>query len=204
MGDLKPYGRLRRFALLLPLNLLLIAGVARAAPTAETDPGFEARQRLTQINASLNRWLELSDLDVPFLVIDEDAQQVRLYHQTALLRICEARFTDATAAVIASREPSHTRTLAIQAHLRTLRPASPYNRPDAGPFDWERYLADAATDRSALLLTNEMLIHASDTWNPAHRAVRLNPAGLRALFDALTDGTAVVFLPPGWATGDQP
>ena len=69
---------------------------------------------------------------------------------------------------------------------------------------WERYLADAATDASALLLTNQILVHASPTWAPPQDWIRLQAADLRALYDALTDGTAVVILPSGWSTGEEP
>jgi len=182
----------RRWRVIL---LWVALGCVSSSLVAAAKLSMDSEERLRQINATLSRWLDLSRQDAPFLVVDEEAQEVRLYHHRALLRVCPAALT-----------PRLTidASLVIQAHLRQWRPAGPYEEPDAGPFDWERYLADAATDASALLLTNETLIHASSVWDPPHDSVRLAAADLRALFDALTDGTPVITLPRGWSTGDAP
>ena len=151
---------------------------------------------LQHINASLARWLELANRDTHFLVIDHDADELRLYHHTALLRTCKADLAT-VATVIGS--------LTVSTHLRRLRSASPYVSPSVGPFDWERYLSDAATPHSALLLSDETLIRGAadehSVWGAVAGAT-LSSADLRALFDALPDGTPVVRLPKGWASGD--
>jgi hypothetical protein len=151
---------------------------------------------LQHINASLARWLELANRDTHFLVIDHDADELRLYHHTALLRTCKADL--ATVATVID-------SLTVSTHLRRLRSASPYVSPSVGPFDWERYLSDAATRHSALLLSDETLIRGAadehSVWGAVAGAT-LSSADLRALFDALPDGTPVVRLPKGWASGD--
>ncbi len=179
----------RRAVVLLSVTLGCLCDVAVASASMNGDAG------LKQINAALSRWLGLIGQDAPFLVIDAEAQEVRLYHHRALLRVCPAQLSESLAT---------ESSLTIHAHLRQLRRAGPYREPDPGPFDWERYLADAATDASALLLTNETLVHASPAWDPPQDWVRLQEADLRALYDALTDGTPVVILPRGWSTGEQP
>ena len=153
----------------------------------------DADAPLHQINASLAQWLELAGTDAPYLVIDHEAAQVRLYHQAALLRTCPAQLSQPPA-VVGPSAP-----LAVAAHLRHVRPAGPYDRVQAGPFDWERYLADAATETSALLLTDETLISASAIWKSPHD-IRLQPHDLQALFDAVDDSTLVVRLPQGWSS----
>jgi hypothetical protein len=138
----------------------------------------------------------LANRDTHFLVIDHEVDELRLYHHTALLRTCKADLTTVAAV---------TDSLTVSSHLRRLRSASPYVSPSVGPFDWERYLSDAATRHSALLLSDETLIHAvadeHSVWGAVAGAT-ISSVDLRALFDALTDGTPVVRLPKGWASGD--
>ena len=87
--------------------------------------------------------------------------------------------------------------------------SDPFAQRRPGPFDWEYYLVEAATDDCALYFSAGMLVFASDAWGvPRSPYARLSAADLRAVHDALAVGTSLIVLPPGWRagrlTGDAP
>ncbi len=191
MARIHLLNRVSRFRLVWSLLLASIS-------FAHAQPPQIGSADLIRINTALARWLALASTDVPYVVIDHEAEEVRLYHHSALLRICGAELSGLQAL---------GDSLMVTAHLRRLRPSGPYTPRSAGPFDWERYLADAATPHSALLLTGDVLIYsdgsqASSAWGKPP-GVRLHIGDLCALSDAVTDETPVVYLPRGWSQGES-
>lgn len=178
----------------LPTSAVLAILLAASAAAADTVP----------IHAALEQWLQLAQRDVRYLVVDADSSQVRLYHGGALLRRCAAKIVSAPrigpdrAAAVPDRD-----SWSIVSPLRWARPAGPHATADPGPFDWERYLADAATDRSGLLLSDHGALYADARWQErlgeGVASIRLEARDLRALADALDEGTRLVYLAPGWS-----
>ena len=131
------------------------------------------------------------EADRPYLLLDRSAGQLRLQHGAAVLRQCPV-ISDSVAAAA----PLQQR---LKARLRRHRRADPSTGIEAGPFDWEHYLAAEATEEAALLFSGGLLIYAAEVWTPVRPPfLRLRTEDLRALYDAVADSVELVLLPPGW------
>ena len=152
--------------------------------------GDETR-RLERVNQALRIWLTRMEEDRIYLLIDRQESAVRLYHGRALLRVCPVQVDSL------GEEPEIGAKLRLR--IRRYRPSDPWTPILAGPFDWERNLAEEATDECALYFSNRVLIYASETWGEVRGpAVRIRSGDLRALYEACGEGTPLVVLPPGW------
>ena len=181
-------------ALLIVSAAPIPAGAAREAGRAE----------LALINQALRSWLSAVEADVPFVVIDLEARELRLHHGRALLRACAIVADSIT---VGGEEETGQQELVSK--VRRYTRSDPFAQRRPGPFDWEYYLVEAATDDCALYFSAGMLVFASDAWGvPRSPYARLSAADLRAVHDALAVGTSLIVLPPGWRagrlTGDTP
>jgi hypothetical protein len=171
------------------LLLLLLVSLAGAEP---------AGGELARINDALEAWLQRHDADRPFLVADLQHGEVRYLHGAARLRLCPIITSRGTGdAPVAQR---------LQARVRRYG-AEPFQPRDAGPFDWEQYLADEADDDGALQFDGGLLLYGHDDWHgvdgePPAPALRLAAQDLRALVDAVAADVDLVLLPDGWDDED--
>ena len=148
---------------------------------------------LPRINRALQRWLQLIDGDLPFAILDLESQALRLHHGSALLR--------AGVVESASLDPWPPSDLVLEAKLRSYRRLSPHRGPAAGPFDWEQYLAEEATENSALLFSHSLLMYSTEIWEPVRSpSIRVSPEDLIAFYGALQEGAPLVLLPFGWSS----
>ena len=134
------------------------------------------------------------EADRPYLLLDRSAGKLRLQHGAAVLRQCPV-ISDSLDAGTPSRQR-------MTARLRRHRRADPSTGIEAGPFDWEDYLAAEATEEAALLFSGGLLLYAAEAWSPVRPPfLRLGTEDLRALYDAVADSVDLVLLPPGWERG---
>jgi hypothetical protein len=145
---------------------------------------------VAQINDALEAWIHQIDSDRPYLLLDVAAGELRLQHGAALLRACPIVSAEIDSLVVVQQQ--------LQARLRRYG-AMPFVSVVAGPFDWEQYLVQEADDDCALRFDGGLVLYADVAWEstPAP-TLRLLPADLRALFDAVSDSIGLVLLPAGW------
>ena len=177
--------------------LLTVSAGANPAG-AEEEAGLG---ELALINQALRSWLSAVEADAPFAVIDLQAGELRLHHGRALMRAC-AIVADS---IVVGGELVVGQELVSKTRRYTRSDA--FARRSPGPFDWEYYLVEAATDDCALYFSAGLLVFASDAWRePRQPYVRLGPADLRAVHDALPVGTSLIVLPAGYGrpAGDSP
>lgn len=174
-------------------------GAAPAAAATPADvvarepeaPGEAAR--LVCANAALKAWIAALDADEPFLLLDRGEGRLRLHHGSALLRDCRV-LADSLGPAPAARQE-------LSRHIRRYRRASPYVESEPGPFDWEQYLAEAATPDAGMYFDSGLLLYATEVWcAPRAPSARLAVGDLRVLYDALPRGAVLVVLPAGWRT----
>ena len=151
---------------------------------------------LAYINAALRAWLQAIEADVPYLLVDRGAGELRLMHGKAVLR----RMTLA-ADSLGVRPPVRS---AVQAQLRRYRPSGPWSTLVLSPFDWEQNLVADASAASALYFASGLLIYASPAWlRLGAMDLQIGAADLRALYNACGPGTPLVVLPTNWREGPQ-
>ena len=151
----------------------------------------QASEDLGRINEALREWLHLMEADRVYLLLDWSAGQLRVQHGAAVLRQCPV--------VSDSLGPGTPLRQRLTARVRRHRRADPFTSIESGPFDWEHYLVSEATDESALLFSEGLLMYAAEIWSPARRpSIQLRSEDLRALFDAAEDSVDLILLPPGW------
>jgi len=170
-----------------------VAGLSADAAAEATAAlvGSESPDSARRINAALRAWIAAIDADAPFLVLDRGSRRLQLHHGGAVLRDCRVAVDALGRAPAVEHE--------LERHVRRYTRASAYREPQAGPFDWEQYLAEAATPDGALYFAGGLLLYASEVWGtPRAPAARLAPGDLRALYDALPAGAVLVVLPAGW------
>lgn len=177
----------------------LFLSTADCGAGAAQEPG---QAELTRINRALRSWLSAVEADIPFVVIDLQARELRLHHGRALLRVCAIVADSIAVDVVEARQELVGKT-------RRYTRSDPFAQRGPGPFDWEYYLVEAATDDCALYFSSALLVFASDVWGvPRPPYARLSVSDFRAVYDALPVGTPLVVLPPGWGdgrlTGDSP
>ena len=179
-------------ALLLAALLAVSASASSAGPPRALGPS-----ELSLINQALRSWLAAVEADVPFAVIDLQARELRLHHGRALLRAC-AIIADSIAVDV---EEEASQELVSRARRYTR--SDPFAQRRPGPFDWEYYLVEAATDDCALYFSAGLLVFASDAWGePRPPYARLSEPDLWAVHDALSLGTELIVLPVGWRAPD--
>ena len=150
-----------------------------------------ASGELERTNEALRAWLHLMAADRPYLLLDGSAGQLRLQHGAAVLRQCPVISDSADGGT-----PLRQR---LTARLRRHRRADPYAAIEAGPFDWEHYLAAEATEEAALLFSEGLLLYSAEVWSPVRPPfLRLRAEDLRDLCDAVADSVDLIRLPPGW------
>lgn len=188
-------------------RLVLLAALAAglegvAAPEEREAVGYQPRQgagvaeaaeidRLSRANAALEKLIEALDSDRPFLMLDRGRGRLTLRHGEALLRDC--RVVSDSLGLRPSAKQSLSR------HIRRYRRGGPYTEPTPGPFDWEQYLAAAATPDGAMYFDGGLLVYASEAWGaPRAPSLRVSVGDLRALSDALPTGAALVVMPADW------
>ena len=176
---------LSRLSLLLSLATVSLA--SSSSPASSSTP----QQKQEQINAALRSVLRQIDSGNSFLTYDREAGQLRLHQDRALLRACPVVFEE-----IGEIHPVEDR---LTLHVRHYRLSHAYAPLPSSPFDWEQYLVAGADEFCALHFATGLLIHASsERGNPRPPSLRIGPADLRALYNTLPDGAALVILPPGW------
>ena len=171
------------------LGLMLIMPFVALGQQAGED------QRLAHGNEALRAWLELVDADVPYLVLDRAAREVRLMHGHALLRACKLQLDTLD-------NLSDPRTV-VSAHVRRYRVLDPWSKIDVGPFDWDERLVHAAPDDGALYFANGLLLCAAKEWQTGGSPlIVVSTLDLRALFNACPEGMPLVVLPDDWQRVD--
>ncbi len=174
---------------LLRISLLLLATVFLTSSSAASSSTLQEKQE--QINSALRSVLGQIDSGNSFLTYDREAGQLRLYQDRALLRACSVALDE-----IGEIDSVEDR---LTLHVRHYRLGHAYAPLPSSPFDWEQYLVSDADEFCALHFATGLLIHASsERGNPRPPSLRLGPADLRALYNTLPDGAALVILPPGW------
>ncbi len=175
---------------LLRISLLLSATVfhtSTSSPASSSTP----QEKQEQINAALRSVLRQIDSGNSFLTYDREAGQLRLHQDRALLRVCSIALDE-----IGEVDSVEDR---LTLHVRHYRLSHAYAPLPSSPFDWEQYLVSDADEFCALHFATGLLIHASSKrGNPRPPSLRIGPADLRALYNTLSDGAALVILPPGW------
>jgi hypothetical protein len=173
------------------MKILFIYALLLFVPLLATGQQEEDGGRLAYGNEALRAWLEQVDADVPYLLVDRAAREVRLMHGPAVLRTCVLR-----GETLGSRpDPRAT----VSARLRRYRVLNPWGKPQVGPFDWEERLVYSAPDNGALFFGNGLLLCADDVWQTEEAAVLVvSTEDLRALFNACSDGMPLVILPEDW------
>jgi hypothetical protein len=177
---------------ILPAYLFILSGVIVGFCTDRA-----AAADIEQVNRALGEWLAEIEADRPYLVLDIGAQELRLEHGGARLRLCPLVET-----VIekqgGEKVPLLSGRLELRQRLRRFR----HNRgrsSGSDPFDWEGHLAVAANSRCALYFSGGLLVHADTVWNGSGvSTIRLAADDLQALYNALAPGAALVILPAGW------
>ena len=181
-------GRVRWHAFLVAALLSTLSATAAEKPVAD---GLQRQQR---INAALRSLLELTDAGVAFLVYDRAAAELRLQQERALLRTCEVVDDRQVTGDLAVMGTEH-----LTLRLRRYRRSHAYAAPAPSPFDWEQYMVDDGDGDCALHFTSGLLLYASPAWGDVRPpALRLASADLRALYNTLPEGAAIVILPAGW------
>lgn len=164
------------------LPWMLVVAVSAAA---EDDRG------LAHINAALQAWLRAIEADVPYLLVDRGAAELRLMHGGAVLR----RMT-IVADSLGVTPP--VRVEVIQ-RLRRFRPSDPWRSLAPSPFDWEQNLVEDASSQSALYCTGGLLVYSSPVWRRSGApSLQLQTGDMRAMYNAAKPGLAFVVLPRGW------
>ena len=178
------------------LSLLILSNtVAEAVCSRGSGPGCEAED-LERINDALRGWLGAATAGAPYLLVDAQQGRIRLHQGGSLLRDC--RIVHEHLGVAASAR----QTLAQR--IRRYRRSDPYTEPQSSAFDWEDYLAVAATPNCALYFSEGLLMYASQEWGePRAPSLKVSEDDLLALYDALAVGTVLVVVPPGWRVGGQ-
>ena len=180
--------------------LVLLSAALLVVPAGANPVGAERApvpSELSLINQALRSWLAAVESDVPFAVIDLQARELRLYHGRALLRACSI-IADSIAVAV---EEEVSQELVSRARRYTR--SDPFAQRRPGPFDWEYYLVEAATDDCALYFSAGLLVFASDAWGvPRPPYARLSEPDLWAVHDALSLGTELIVLPVGWRAPD--
>lgn len=170
-----------------------VLGCLAAAVWAAAGRGDDPQDR-ARINAALASWIGLIEQDRPYLVLDLDALEVRLEHGGARLRNCPLE----AARLDTLRGP----VVELERRIRLYRPSHAGAPIAEGPFDWEQHLARDGDGRCALYFAGGLLLYADAFWErAAPPQVRLRAADLRALYNALEPGAAMVVLPAGWKRG---
>ena len=144
-----------------------------------------------QINAALRSVLRLIDSGDVFLAYDREAGELRLLQDRALLRVCPVAVEDDIGEVGSVEDR-------LSLRVRHFRRSHAYARLPSSPFDWEQYLVADADQSCALYFATGLLIHVSSERDPRPRSLRIAPADLRALYNALPGDAALVILPTGW------
>ncbi len=151
---------------------------------------------LAYINAALRAWLQVIEADVPYLLMDRGAGELRLMHGRALLRRVPL-----AADSLGTQPPVQS---ALEARLRRYRPSSPWRGLVSSPFDWEQNLVTDASATSALYFASGLLIYSSSAWHrPGAMNLQIGVADLRALYNACGPGTPLVVLPANWRKRPQ-
>ena len=151
---------------------------------------------LAYVNAALRAWLQVIEADVPYLLMDRGAGELRLMHGRALLRRVPL-----AADSLGTQPPVQS---ALEARLRRYRPSSPWRGLVSSPFDWEQNLVTDASATSALYFASGLLIYASSAWHrPGAMNLQIGVADLRALYNACGLGTPLVVLPANWRKRPQ-
>ena len=178
--------------LLSPLSLLLAAVFLTSSSAPASSPTTLQEERQEQINAALRSVLRLIDSGESFLTYDRQAGELRLHQDRVLLRTCPVALDDL--GEVGSAEDHLT------LHVRHYRLSHAYAPVPPSPFDWEQYLVADADESCALRFATGLLIHASsERGHPRSPSLRIEePADLRALYNTLPEGAALVILPPGW------
>ena len=166
---------------------MLVVAVSAAA---EDDRG------LAHINAALQAWLRAIEADVPYLLVDRGAAELRLMHGGAVLRRMEI-----VADSLGLRPPV---TLEVIERLRRFRPSDPWRELSPSPFDWEQNLVEDASAQSALYCTGGVLVYSSPVWRRSGAvSLQLQTGDLRAMYNVANPGLALVVLPRGWRGEDR-
>ena len=151
---------------------------------------------LAYINAALRAWLQAIEADVPYLLVDRGAGELRLMHGKALLRRAPL--------VADSLGVKPSVQFSLEARLRRYRPSNPWRGLVSSPFDWEQNLVVDAAATSALYFASGLLIYASPAWlRRGAMNLQIGVADLRALYNACGPGTTLVVLPANWREGPQ-
>ena len=171
-------------------GLLLSAAVASAAvlplPASDTPPEIA---ELEAINSALQAWVQAIDAGEPYLLLDVEAEELRLMQQTALLRSCPA--------VVDSLTGGGGEREVLEKIRRYWR--APGGGGNSQPLDWEDYLAEDGDRDCAVWLSGGLLIYAAPEWGVVRApSVRLNEGDIRALYNAARPGMRLIVLPLGW------
>lgn len=151
---------------------------------------------LAYINAALRAWLQAIEADVPYLLVDRGAGELRLMHGKALLRRVPL-----VADSLGTRPSVQS---ALEARLRRYRPSNPWRSLVPSSFDWEQNLVADASASSALYFASGLLIYASTAWlRSGAMDLQIEVADLCALYNACGPGTPIVVLPANWKEGPQ-
>ena len=170
-------------------HLALVWALACGASAASAED-------LAYVNAALRAWLQVIEADVPYLLMDRGAGELRLMHGRALLRRVPL-----AADSLGTQPPVQS---ALEARLRRYRPSSPWRGLVSSPFDWEQNLVTDASATSALYFASGLLIYASSAWHrPGAMNLQIGVADLRALYNACGLGTPLVVLPANWRKRPQ-
>jgi len=172
--------------------LTATAASVAAEPTRGSGAGAQEAE-LERINQALRDWLGAATTGAPFLLVDAERGSIQLRQDGALLRDCRG-VGDLGKATAIHQE--------LAQRIRRHRRSDPYREALPSPFDWEDYLAVAATPDCALYFSGGLLLYASEKWGePRAPSLKLGEDDLMALYDALATGTVLIVLPPSWRTG---
>lgn len=177
------------------MNVFWILALLFSMPFGVSGQQVVGDQRLAHGNEALRAWLEQINADVPYLLVDRAAREVRLMHGRALLRSCPLQRETL-------RSVEDPRTV-VSARLRRYRVIDPWSKIEVGPFDWEERLVHSAPDDGALYFANGVLLCADPVWQQSVSPLLVvSTRDLRALFNACPEGMPLVVLPEDWQRSD--
>jgi hypothetical protein len=177
------------------MKIFWILCLVLSMPFGASGQQADDEQRLAQGNEALRVWLAQIDADVPYLLVDRAAREVRLMHGRALLRACPLQRETLGSA-------TDPRTV-VSAHVRRYRVVDPWSTIEVGPFDWEERLVHSAPDDGALYFANGVLLCADPVWQQSVSPLLVvSTRDLRALFNACPEGMPLVVLPEDWQRSD--
>ena len=177
------------------MKVFSILGLVLSMPFLVSGQQADDDQRLAHGNEALRAWLAQIDADVPYLLVDRAAREVRLMQGRVLLRSCPLQ----RETLASTMDP---RTV-VSARVRRYRTLDPWSKIEVGPFDWEERLVHSAPDDGALYFANGLLLCADPVWQQGVSPLLIVSArDLRALFNACPEGMPLVVLPEDWQRSD--